>query len=103
MANLGISDEAMRKITDVIASFTFVIRAVIFGSRAKGNYKKYSDVDICLFGEIDAFQAERVRGSLNELNVIYEFDVVAYNNIKTTALREHIDRVGIEIFTRERD
>lgn len=35
---------------------------------------------------------------LDELPMQYKFDIVDYNNINSCALREHIDRVGIEIY-----
>ena len=98
MDKFGISDVHLKQITKVISSFPSVTRALIFGSRAKGNYKKYSDVDICLFGEIDAFCAEKVREALNELGLIYEFDVISYNETKSAELLEHIDRVGLELY-----
>jgi len=100
MSNFGLSDNSFTQIVNTISSFSFVSKAVIFGSRAKGTQKKYSDVDICIFGKIDAFDAERVKSALEELNVIYEYDVVAYDSITSTALREHIERVGITFFER---
>jgi hypothetical protein len=32
------------------------------------------------------------------LPLIYKFDVLAYNELKNQSLREHIDRVGVEIY-----
>jgi len=91
----------MKAITDLLGTFGFVSKALVFGSRAKGNHRKYSDVDICLFGEMGDLDAEKVRSGLNELNLIYDFDAVDYGRIKTPALREHIDRVGIVVYERE--
>lgn len=101
MSSLGLSDSVYARIVNAIGTFDFITRAVVFGSRAKGNYKKYSDVDICLFGDIDSFQAEYVRDTLNDLDVVYDFDVIAYEKTETATLREHIDRVGVEIYARK--
>jgi len=98
MNNLGLSANSLEQITRIINSFDFVSKAVIFGSRAKGTYKKYSDIDICLYGELDAFDAEKVRSALDDLNLIYEFDVLSYSDITNTALCEHVDRIGVEIY-----
>ena len=98
MDKYGISERNLAQIIDIIAGFDFVEKAVIFGSRAKGTQRKYSDIDICLFGNLDSFKAEKVRAALDELNVIYEFDVLSYNNISNEALIEHIDRVGKTIY-----
>ncbi|MDR2546599.1 MAG: nucleotidyltransferase domain-containing protein [Lachnospiraceae bacterium] len=102
MNKFGISDNAFTQIIDTMNSFDFISKAVIFGSRAKGTHKKYSDVDICVFGKMDVFDAEKIKSALDELNVIYEFDVVNYESITTVAFREHIDRVGV-IFIGDKD
>jgi predicted nucleotidyltransferase len=94
----GLSNEVTRIIAAAIAAHNNVTRAIIFGSRAKGNYRKYSDIDICLYGDISATEAQNITGELEELNLIYDFDVVAYNEIASDALRDHINRVGVEFY-----
>ena len=39
----------------------------IFGSRAKGTHAPYSDVDIAIWGNVDALQAEAIAAELDEL------------------------------------
>lgn len=70
---------------------------MIFGSRAKGNYKPGSDVDIALRGEnITLNTVNKISFALNEeSNMPYQFDVLNYHSIREPALCEHIDRVGI--------
>jgi predicted nucleotidyltransferase len=75
-----------------------VVRAQVFGSRAKGNYKYNSDIDICLFGAVDNVEANRISEELDELPMPYKFDVVSYNSISAPELREHIDRVGVDFY-----
>jgi len=75
-------------------------KAVVFGSRAKGTHTQYSDVDIALFGEVGLLEVEEVRCELDELPLIYKFDVVAYNRIENVELRGHIDRVGVAVYER---
>jgi len=95
---LGI--ENIDAISAVFKEAAFVQKAVVFGSRAKGNYAAYSDVDIALYGNIDFLEVESVSCELDELPFIYKFDVVAYNLVKNASLREHIDRVGVVIYKR---
>jgi predicted nucleotidyltransferase len=83
-----------------VLSGTKALRAQVFGSRAKGNYRHNSDIDICLFGAIDCMEARRIGEELDELPMPYKFDVVSYNNIESPDLREHIERVGIDVFAR---
>jgi len=71
---------------------------VVFGSRAKGNWRENSDIDIAVFGE--GVNVGSLVAQLDELPMPYKFDIVDYNSINSCALREHIDRVGIEIYTK---
>jgi hypothetical protein len=55
-------------------------------------------VDLALWGRINALQAEAIAAELDELPLPYHFDVVAFELIKLQALREHIERAGIQLF-----
>lgn len=47
----GLSDATLLRITETLARFPAVERAVLFGSRAKGTHKLGSDIDLALYGE----------------------------------------------------
>jgi predicted nucleotidyltransferase len=75
------------------------VRAVkLFGSRAKGTHTPRSDVDLAIWGEIDALQAEQIAAELDELPLPYRYDVQPFESIKLPPLRAHIERVGIPIY-----
>jgi predicted nucleotidyltransferase len=73
---------------------------VLFGSRAKGNFKPGSDVDIALKGSRLTTQViNRISYQLNEETIMpYRFDVLNYHTITEPALIDHIDRVGKTIY-----
>ena len=100
MNSLGLSIGELNLIRDVFLKNSAIVKAVVFGSRVKGNYKKYSDIDIALFDDGSHLNVERILHELDELPLIYKFDVVAYGAVKNLALREHIDRVGVTVFER---
>ena len=77
--------------------------ASIFGSRAKGNFKNGSDVDIALKGTgLDFDIQSQISYWLNEeTNMPYKFDVLIYEYIREPKLQEHIDRVGVEIYNKK--
>ncbi|MEO5344778.1 MAG: nucleotidyltransferase domain-containing protein [Magnetococcus sp. YQC-9] len=78
------------------------IRAVVlFGSRAKGNFRPGSDVDLCLIGLGDNLKVEGVAMALEELPIPYLFDVKARESIRYPPLLEHIERVGVTIYQRD--
>jgi predicted nucleotidyltransferase len=88
----------MAAISDVFRNNPRVSRAVVFGSRAKGVHEQYSDVDIALYGDLGITDVECVACDLDELPLVYKFDISAYEQIKNPMLREHIDRVGIVVY-----
>ena len=93
--NIGLSDKHIALIIDTLKSCD-VRRAVVFGSRAKGNWRYNSDIDIAVFGGVNT---PKLSAQLEELPMPYKFDVVSYETINHEPLREHIDRVGIELFS----
>ncbi len=75
------------------------VRAVrLFGSRAKGTHKPWSDVDLALSGELNELGAAAIAAELDELPLPYLFDVVVFEQVRLPALHEHIERVGWLIY-----
>jgi predicted nucleotidyltransferase len=70
----------------------------LFGSRAKGKHTPRSDVDLAVWGDVDAVRAEAIAAELDELPLPYRFEVKPFERIKLRSLREHIERVGIVIY-----
>ena len=92
----GLPEKSYQMIIDAVASFPEFEQALVFGSRAKENFKRGSDVDLAIMGE-KVTEEIRLRLStlLNEeLPLPYFFDVVNYIKITEPALIERIDRVG---------
>lgn len=75
-----------------------VTKVKLFGSRAKGSHLPASDVDLALWGDVDALAAQAIAAELDELPLPYRYDVLAFASIELPALREHIERVGILVF-----
>ena len=92
----GLKKETIEAINDVFAQYPQIKKAVVFGSRAKGNHRDGSDIDICLFGEIDLSLLQRIEESLDELYLPYTIDLVVYDRIQNQDLKEHIDKVGVD-------
>ncbi len=98
----GLLDADVEAISGVLSNHPKVEKAYIFGSRAKGNFKNGSDVDIALKGDkMDFDTVSQISYLLNEeTNMPYKFDVLNYNAVKEPDLLVHIDRVGIEVYSR---
>ena len=70
----------------------------LFGSRATGTSSPASDIDLAVWGEVDALGTEAIAAELDELPTPYKFDLKAFHLIQLPALREHIERVGITVY-----
>ncbi len=76
-----------------------VTEVKLFGSRAKGTHSPSSDIDLAVSGKIDDLKAEAISAELDELPLPYHFDVLAFDVIEHNSLREHIERVGLPLYT----
>jgi len=97
-SDFGLKGEVLSAVTETFRNEPRILRAAIFGSRAKGDFKPYSDVDIALYGDLNRTDVENVIAELDELPLVYQFDVVAYGLVKNPEFRQHIERVGIGIY-----
>ena len=74
-------------------------QAVLYGSRAKGNYQTGSDIDITLKGAArNMTLLFKIMEQLELLDLPYEIDLLLYAQIQNTSLLEHIERDGQVIF-----
>jgi len=87
----------LESIVSVLRRHPEVTEARLFGSRAKGNHRPESDVDLALWGDVDDLAAQAIAAELDELPLPYHYDVRPFGLIRLQALREHIERVGIPI------
>ena len=96
----GLLERDIDYILEAARKYPEIEEVILFGSRAMGNYKKASDVDLALIGEnIDQHTIRNITDDLNEVYPLpYFFDVVNYHEISNEALKEHIDTVGKSIY-----
>ena len=99
MNEFGLETMEMDKIIMSIASIDGVDKAVIYGSRAKGNYKPFSDVDISLVGKSLSYSDFlRLHSIIDDLLLPYEIDLNIFDLIQNENLKEHILRCGRVIY-----
>ncbi len=93
----GLSVDALRRIKKVFSKFSKIQKVILYGSRAKGNYKKGSDIDITLIGKGLTLDNSiyPLMEELDELYLPYKFDISIFNQLEDTDLIDHILRVGI--------
>lgn len=67
---------------------------IIFGSRAKGNFRNNSDVDLVFFGNINLKILNQINIELDHLLLPYTFDLLIFKNLDNQEIKEHIKRCG---------
>ncbi|MBK1618780.1 hypothetical protein CKO42_10105 [Lamprobacter modestohalophilus] len=74
-------------------------RAVVFGSRAKGNYRHGSDIDIALFGPaLTEADLAALEDRIDDLLLPYQIDLCQVESVQNVALLAHIERVGQQFY-----
>jgi len=90
----GISQNALDKIKFVLFSVQGIEQVILYGSRAKGNYKEGSDIDLVIKGNLTFDDLVKISVSLDDLNLPWKIDLSLYSQIKNEKLLEHINKVG---------
>jgi len=95
----GLTDPDYLKIVSVFRQFPELEEAILYGSRAKGNYQPYSDIDITLKGQnLNLDIQHKITLALDDLYLPYNFDLSILSVINNQDLLEHIGRVGVIFF-----
>ncbi|MGM0582141.1 MAG: nucleotidyltransferase domain-containing protein [Bacteroidota bacterium] len=102
MGNSGLTKEEIFNIKSVFSKYPQIEEALMYDSRAMGNYKPASDIDISLIGDdIDLSLLNQIEFDLDDLMLPYKFDISIYHKIKNPEFLDHINRVGKNIYKRK--
>ena len=100
--NYGLSASTVKRIVSVLAHYSEIEKAVLYGSRAKGNYRTGSDIDLTLFGDrLNHTLLARLDNELDDLLLPYKFDISLFANLTHADLLEHIQRVGVLFYEKK--
>ena len=103
MENSGLAIEEINSIRAVFSAYKPIEEVLIYGSRAMGNYKPASDIDLTLKGEhIDLSLLTEIEFDLDDLMLPYKFDISIYNKITNADFLDHIQKVGKEFYSRNK-
>lgn len=95
----GLGKENFYKLIDVFEQYAEIIENVtIFGSRARGDFKVTSDIDIAIKFRKENEQLYKIIDELSQLNIIYTLDVIDYDKVCNEKLKKYIDSEGKTIF-----
>jgi len=93
--NFGLRKEIYEKIKEIVDKYEYVF--VIFGSRARGDYKHNSDIDIAVMGEVTEKDIFNIKNDFDKVDMEYMMDIVFENKIENLQLLDNIKKEGVAI------
>src|SRR5690606_16107736 len=98
----GLDAEDIEAINKVFSKHSEIENAILYGSRAKGNHRIDSDIDLTLkCGKITLSQLFQNETELDDLLLPYKIDLSIYHKIENPDLMGHIKRVGVTFYKKE--
>lgn len=96
----GLKEEEWERLNnDVFARNPKIEKVILYGSRAKGTFKPFSDVDITLVGDnLSSDDLADIMNEVDDLLLPYMFDISLYHKLNNPELLEHISRRGVTIY-----
>src|SRR3989338_3628484 len=92
----GLSLKTIQSIRSIFLKYPQIENVILYGSRAKGNYREGSDIDLVLKApELTTSDLLRIENEIEELMLPYKVDLSLFHQIENSSLLDHIERVGI--------
>jgi predicted nucleotidyltransferase len=103
MTNAGLSEDVLSVLDASFASHPHIELVKLYGSRAKGTFTDRSDIDLAAFGSaLTRSDIADVLLDLDDSNIPYLVDLQQFGELKNQRLIDHINRVGVVIYQREK-
>lgn len=97
----GLEQKELADIVTILKQNNAVNKITLFGSRAMGNYKNGSDIDISLQGEsLSHEDIVNLSLEIDELYLPFKVDLIIFDRIEDSKLLNHIHRVGKVLYSR---
>lgn len=100
MQKYGLTEKDHEIIRALFGRFPQIKEAILFGSRADGNFKKSSDIDFAIKGDDVSAILGAIIAEFKESDLIYEVDIIDFNKIKSPELLAQIAGNGITYYQR---
>lgn len=92
----GLPAHSVRQIRQVLARHPNVVGVALYGSRAMGNHRPGSDIDLCLDApSLTLAEFFAIGTEIDDLLLPWKVDLTVLQKIDNPALIEHIRRVGM--------
>ncbi len=101
-SKFGLTERDIITLKTIFKKYPEVKSVYIFGSRAKGNYKPGSDIDLAIMNEaVSARTLSNLNSDFSESSLPYTVDLVNFTSLKHPEFIAHIERVGLVFYSQE--
>lgn len=91
----GLKEQHIEAINQCFARYSGIEQVVLYGTRAKGNYKNGSDIDLAIIDKGMSYSdLLKLENDLDELLLPYKIDLSLKRQITNAGLIAHIERSG---------
>ncbi len=98
----GLSEPVWKELKEAFGQFPKIRKVILYGSRSLGTFREGSDIDLAVIGdELNLEDMLDISATMEDLGMLYTFDLCNYHKIQNPELRSHIDRVGIPVFEKD--
>ena len=96
----GLSENSMKIITDIFSKFPSIKKVLVYGSRAMGNFREGSDIDMTIIsdGTFSYDDLLSVAGMFDDSYLPYLVDISDFSKLTNPDLIDHIKRNGKLIY-----
>lgn len=96
----GLSEKSLQKIYDVFDRYPEIEEVILYGSRARDDYKNGSDIDLTLRGgnALTHKVLSKISSDLDDQLLPYTIDLSIYENLRNQDMIEQIDRIGVTFY-----
>ena len=98
----GLSEKTLAVLRSLFNGHSGIERVIVYGSRAKGNYRPGSDIDLTLIAStLSLSDLMKIQNEIDDLSIPYKVDLSLFHYLDNEELKEHIQRVGKDFLSDE--
>jgi predicted nucleotidyltransferase len=92
----GLPQRTIDSMNKIFSKYGNIRQVILYGSRAKGNFRNASDIDITLKTDADFTRVQllRIMNDFDDSDIPYLTDISIYDKLNNAALKDHINRIG---------
>ncbi len=93
--SFGLSQTILKQLTAALLQYPDIKNVIIYGSRARGDFRNESDIDIAIDAPtMTSQQFANLWNKLQDLPLVYQLDVLHLQSLKNELLKKKIKEEG---------